>query len=501
MKKNKLITISILGLLLLIPFMIPAKAAPASYVGVVEEEHWGWTLAQYGNDNVPGIFATLFADDMNDVLVRVFNQSYDSSIDKLWTDWSWDVWSLPQTYWPHTIKSISAENTSALRMADWGIPDMITYSRITSGQGYEMYSYPDGNTYYDEDRIVVNDTAGFSLWNLYGALAFSPYDIMGAEFAPSTGINWTEFVADVNWGMTNFWGGDAVNVTATEEANGYSLAVPALGFLNNSLSISINVSYTSGGVLDTYSFEYGSSPVWLYQLAYYAPDVVSPVIIDSPGNFTIFEGYTGESMSWTATDMYAGNYTITQGVTPVVTTTPWLNGTPVVYNIPDGLLQGTYTFTIDFQDTSLQSTTESIVLTVLIPDSTDPVLTSTPSDITIDIGDITQSFLWTATDANPATYTITRNGTAIVTGAPWVSGTPVNHTIEWFMHFTPGPTTYEITFYDFTGNSVSDSAVFTVNPIPPTSSSSGIPGFEPLIVIGIVAIGSIGLIMLKKKKK
>jgi hypothetical protein len=325
--------------------------------------------------------------------------------------------------------------------------------------------------------------------------------MMGVEFGP-TGINWTEFVTDVNWGMTNFWGGDAVNVTATEEANGYSLAVPALGFLNNSLSISINVSYTSGGVLNTYSFVYGSSPVWLYSLAYYDSDVVDPVITDIPANITVDEGYTGLSLSWTATDANAGNYTITRDVTTVVTTTNWTSGAPVVYNIPDGLSAGTYIFTIDFQDTSLASNTSAVMLTVLVPDTTDPVITSTPSDITVNPGALYQSFSWTATDANPATYTITRNGTPIVIDQPWVSGTPVVHTVEWAIHYVIGPTTYEITFTDGGANTVSDSATLTVNPIPPeTTTPPGIPGFEPLIVIGIVAIGSIGLIVLKRKKR
>lgn len=296
--------------------MTPAKAAPA-FVPVAEEEHWGWTLGQYGNDNVPGIFTQIFADNLSGILGTTFNQSYADSIDKLWADWSWDVWTNPQTYWPHTVTAISDEMTSDILMADWNIPDNITYSTIDLDLGYEMYAYPDGNTYYTGTRTVVNDTASFALQNIYGALAFSPYAIMGAEFAPATGVNWTEFVADVNWGMSNFWGGNAVNVTATEEANGYSLFVPALGFGGNNLAISINVSYTGGNVLNTYSFVYGSSLAYYYSLAYYDSDVVDPVITDSPANFTVVEGYTGQNLSWTATDANPGNYTITRDVTPL----------------------------------------------------------------------------------------------------------------------------------------------------------------------------------------
>ena len=47
MKKNKIITISLLGLLLLVPFMTPTKAQPASYVGAAEGEKYEWSLNIY----------------------------------------------------------------------------------------------------------------------------------------------------------------------------------------------------------------------------------------------------------------------------------------------------------------------------------------------------------------------------------------------------------------------------------------------------------------------
>ena len=231
-------------------------------------------------------------------------------------------------------------------------------------------------------------------------------------------------------------------------------------------------------------------------------DVVDPVIIDSPSNFTVDETYTGQSISWTATDANAGNYTITRDVTTVVTTTNWTSGTPVVYNIPDGLLVGTYTFTIDFQDTSLASNTSSVVMTIIVPDTTFPVITSAPSDIVIEAGEIPQNFLWTATDANPGTYTVTINGTIEGTATNWISGTAVNFTVPWAYCFVVGTTTFEITFFDMGGNNVTDSVTMTVKPVPPEKTPSrDIPGFEPLIVIGIFAIGTIGLMMLKKKRK
>jgi len=90
----------------------------------------------------------------------------------------------------------------------------------------------------------------------------------------------------------------------------------------------------------------------------------------------------------------------------------------------------------------------------------------------------------------------------IVGPTAWVSGTPVTIDVEFFVSYTPGVTTYEVTLSDLNGNSVSDSVTVTVNPIPTaTTPPPGIPGFEPLIVIGILGIGTIGLIVLKKKRK
>ncbi len=157
-----------------------------------------------------------------------------------------------------------------------------------------------------------------------------------------------------------------------------------------------------------------------------------------------------------------------------------------------------------FNGFSLSEPSKSIILRdYIIPsilnyvDSTDPVITSTPSDFAVAHDYTGQSLSWTATDTNPDTYTITHNGTTTVVAATaWTNGTPVTFNIP--DGLASGLHTYEINFSDTGGNNVSDSAVMTVNP---TSGGPAIPGFEPLIVIGITAIGSIGLVVLKKKKK
>ncbi|KKM26865.1 hypothetical protein LCGC14_1580470 [marine sediment metagenome] len=497
MKKTKIITISMLGLLLLVPFMMPsAKAAPASYVGVAEEEYYSWImyinyalLGQWIADNVSEAFSTIFSHDAGNAWSDVFS------------DWS-GIFTPPQAYWPMTIYEILPEVTDDFLSGNF-IFDNITHTPLSVDWGY---SYWTGGAIGPSTWQIVNDTVSFAQQSLFGGMATSAYWLMGVQLGPKN-IDWPTFVGYANSGMANYWGGLAANTTVTQITDGYQMSVPISGYalqnqFNNSLPITTNVTYNTDGILQAYTVEYGADLIYGYYTYLNYADVIEPEIIDSPSNFTIFEGYTGESISWTATDANAGNYTITRDVTTVVTTTNWTSGSPVVYNIPDGLTQGFYEFTIDFKDTSLQSTTHSLIVTVLIPDTTDPVITSSPADVVVESGIYPADFSWTATDANPGTYTISRNGTIVVGATSWTSGSPVNYSIEGGLQYIVGVTTYEITFYDFTGNSVSDSVTMTVNPMPPeTTPPPRIPGFEPLIVIGIFVIGSISLIALKKKKK
>ncbi len=491
MKKTKIITISILGLLLLVPFMTPTVAAPASYVPVAEEETYLWELSQYNTN-----FAQFFADNMSDVIATIFSQPIIWQIITVYTGWSWDSIT-PQSSWPLTVKAILPENTSTFLLPDYFIPDNITHTPVYLGSGYNVLHYPAASTFYDDTWYIVNDTASFAKQSLFGGTATSPYMIMGVPFGPKN-INWTEFVAVANGGMGGgYWTGDAVNTTVTALSDGYSLSVPISGYGSNTLPITINVSYNANSILDNYTFQYGALTLFYYELVSYEADGVNPVTT-SPSDFAVAHDYTGESISWTATDANPGNYTIKRDAITVVTPTPWASGTPVTYNITDGLAEGaSYTFEITFSDAYGNSVSDSVVMTVTVPDTTDPVITSAPSDLVVAHGYTGQSLSWTATDANPGTYVIKCNGTLVVVPATaWISGTPVTYNIP--DGYEPSVTTYEITFSDVIGNNVSDSATLTVNP---ATTPPGIPGYEPLIVIGITGIASICLIIFKKKKR
>ena len=93
-----------------------------------------------------------------------------------------------------------------------------------------------------------------------------------------------------------------------------------------------------------------------------------------------------------------------------------------------------------------------------------PIISNAPSDFTVEVGYTGHNISWTATDANPDTYTIELIGTGIVVSStPWASNTPVVYNIP--DGFFPGVYMYNITFADESGNSISDTVTVTINSI------------------------------------
>ena len=171
----------------------------------------------------------------------------------------------------------------------------------------------------------------------------------------------------------------------------------------------------------------------------------------------------------------------------------WTSGTPVIYNIPDGLGLGTYTYTINFTDAYDHYNTDSVVFTV--EDTTDPIITFSSNDVTIQVGYSDVNINWTATDAFPGTYTIELEGSGIVIGPlTWTSGDPISYDIP--ASLEPGVYVFTITISDDNGNSASSTVTVTVTGSP---GGGAIP-FDGITFLVITIISTISLIYLKKRK-
>ena len=203
----------------------------------------------------------------------------------------------------------------------------------------------------------------------------------------------------------------------------------------------------------------------------HARELFSPIITETPSDFTVDFGYTGKSVSWTATDRDAGNYTLELLGTGVVAgPTVWTNGTETTFNIPDGLLPGDSIFRITFTDIYDNSVSDSV--TVTVRDIMDPEITNTPPDFSVVFGYTGKNISWTATDHTPNTYTITLEGTGVVAGpTAWSSGTVVTYDIP--ADLAIGNYTYTINFIDDSDNSATDSVIMTITQIIPPAIPYG----------------------------
>ena len=236
MKKNKITTLIILGMLIILPFLgfftIGGVADSPSYVGIYEEDEYEWASSQYNTN-----WVQFFDDGMDDTMNLLFNHGGDN-LTGIYDGWVWDT-TPPQAYWPLTVDAILPENTSQLLLS-FGIDDLINYTQVNCSFGYEMPDWPQGNTYYPLITQVVNDTSSFAKQSLYGGMASNPYWIMGVPFAP-TNINWVDFATECQAEIGNYWGPWVENTTITHQADGYLMNIDVGGYENNTESIRITV--------------------------------------------------------------------------------------------------------------------------------------------------------------------------------------------------------------------------------------------------------------------
>jgi hypothetical protein len=353
MKKAKILSISLLGLLLFVPFMAPTSAAPPpAYAGINEEEQYGWDVNVYNQT----LWDIIFADNMSYWLGSIYDHDQASTLQTIWDGTLYNViWGLPADVTPQLrfrtiVDTIMPENTTA------------GTTFVIGTQYIDVPFYPASDSVGPIYNYIGNDTATFAYLHGYGAYSSTPYWIPGMQFAPKN-VNWTEFVA-LSQAVVDGLVGYRKNTTYTEISNGFSMDVPVMGYENNSLAIRINTTYDANGTLTYNSFEYGGYMLYDYVLTSYESDVVAPVITADTSDFSVAYGYTGKNITWTATDANPNTYTITDNTVEVESGTAWSSGVEVVYDIPDGLAAGNHSFEISFTDAYGNSGTDTVYVIV-----------------------------------------------------------------------------------------------------------------------------------------
>jgi len=364
----------------------------------------------------------------------------------------------------------------------WTSAIAITYN-IPDGLAVGDYTYTvnftdiEGNNVTDSVTFTVEDTTN-------PVITDAPTDLTVEYGYTGQSLSWT--ATDANPSMY------------TIELQGTGIVIGPTAWTSG-IAITYNIpdGFTVGDYVYTVNFTDTETNYNIDNVTYIVEDTTNPVLSVSPNNFIVEFGYSGQSFSWTVTDLNPNSYTIElQGSGIIAGPISWTSGIAITYNIPDGLGVSSHIYMVNFTDDYGNFITDNVTFTVR--DTTDPVIINSPSDLTLEVGYMGESLDWTTTDANPDTYEIALQGTGTVVGPlSWTSGVAITYNIP--DGLAVGVYVYTITFTDDYGNFVSDLVTVTINsgsvtPPPPGGISFGLTF---LIFLGISLIG---LIFAKRKQ-
>ncbi|MHA2299172.1 MAG: DUF7948 domain-containing protein [Candidatus Hodarchaeales archaeon] len=194
-------------------------------------------------------------------------------------------------------------------------------------------------------------------------------------------------------------------------------------------------------------------------------DTTAPSISSAPANLIYTVNTIGHNLSWVATDNASDTYTVERDGSPVAGGA-WGSGIPMVVDV-DGLIIGTYNYTVVFTDSS--GNANSTQTWVIVVDDLAPSISSAPANLTYTVNTIGHNLSWIATDNAPSNYTVERDGSPVAGGA-WASGIPVVVDVDGLVI---GTYNYTVVFTDNSGNATSNQTwVIVVDDLAPLISSA-----------------------------
>lgn len=176
-------------------------------------------------------------------------------------------------------------------------------------------------------------------------------------------------------------------------------------------------------------------------------------VIDHPDDIEYSEGSIGNTIVWIASDLNPNTFTIFRNHS-IIKTSTW-TGAPIVQSI-DGLAIGVYNFTVLVTDTSGNSISDEVIVTVIIPP--EPTIDH-PPDQMIAEGSATNKIDWSPDDVDPSRYEIWRDMVLIKSGLWNSSSEIISISVD---GLSVGTYVYEIIVYDVANHTASDSVIVTV---------------------------------------
>ncbi len=297
----------------------------------------------------------------------------------------------------------------------------------------------------------------------------SPEDITYEEDMIKNNITWNPFGINPN----NYTISNGTHIIQTGNWNSSSpINLNIDGLSHGSYSFTINITNMQG--------KYSTDTVIVNVLAPLSPD------ISEPSDMIFEEDENDHSILWTATDLYANNYTISNG-TNIIKIGNWISGISIELEL-GAIKEGIYNYDIIVYDKGGHSSSDSVSVNVTHP--FDPTI-SQPDNINYTQYTKGNIISWIASDLFPDYYRITRNGSNIESHS-WISDVPIIINID---NLPDRLFLYQIFVYDRAGHSATDSVyVLVIASNKPNTISLG---FFP---IGITLVGIIAIIAYLKRK-
>ncbi|MHA1950277.1 MAG: hypothetical protein ACW987_10415 [Candidatus Thorarchaeota archaeon] len=262
----------------------------------------------------------------------------------------------------------------------------------------------------DQDSNTAWDIVWVTVIDGTPPIVDSPIDITYDEGSPGGSIIWSP--TDLHpVSYTIYLGGSPIR-TGLWNSSGESISISVNGHLVGEYNYTITVVDVGGFiVVDT---------VFVYVLD------GTPPTIDTPSDINYNEGVPGGSITWDPSDSYPFSYEIYRSEV-LVKSGLWNITSETITASVTGLSVGTYNFTIIVFDIGGNNVSDLVWVTV--SDATPPTI-DTPTDRSIDEGQIGELITWTPSDLNPSSYEIYRDEVLVRSGLWNVSSETITISLD-----------------------------------------------------------------------
>ena len=373
--------------------------------------------------------------------------------------------------------------------------DVRSLTTWVSGNSY-TFDHPKnlglGNVYYYKTEFV--DTSSNNVWSSETTVTMVDTTDPTQTAAPSSqNVEYaTSGSTTLSFWTGNDWLPSEYRVMRDYNSGGYAAVTGWLSWTSTSQQVTYDHSNSLALGSYKYRIEWKDTSGNTYtstalEITVTHQDTTNPVVTVNQADISVEYASSGTTtLSWTATDYFASDYQIERqfnsgGYSTIVAYgNGWTTGVATTYAHARNLAIGTYDYRITFKDTS--GNTIQDIATITQEDTTDPVVTSYPSNTNVEWASSgTYSVAsWSATDLLASQYRIMvkdPDDPSYVEGRTWTTWVSGNtYDIDLSKNGLLGAWNYYAEFKDTTGSTVSSAVTTitlqdTINPVVTVAQS------------------------------